>query len=98
MGMSYKDNPQTEAAWQVYSQLAGVGQGAHVSWAPVLSKPCGQSNTHRAQKTLQGKAVVCGVGRRRREVEVTEAVSPSSQSQSYSVQSYPPPPPSWAGV
>lgn len=57
MGMSYKDNPQMEAVQQVFSQLAGVGQGAHVLSAVVLSKPCGRSNTHLAQKTHTGTAV-----------------------------------------
>lgn len=88
MGMSYKDNPQTGALRQVFSQLAGVGQGAHVLSAVVLSKPCGRSNTHRAQKTPKGKTV-CGVGKERREEEVREAAFLSSQLHFYSVQSYP---------
>lgn len=89
MGMSYKDNPQTEAARQVFSQLAGVGQGAHVLSAVVFSKRCRRSNTYQAaQKTRKGKAV-CGAGKRRREGELRETVFPSSQLQFYSVQSYP---------
>lgn len=60
-GVSYKGNPQTEAVQQVFSQLTGVGQGAHVLSAVVLAKLCGRSNTHRTQKTLKGKPV-CGGG------------------------------------
>lgn len=87
MGMSYKDNPQIGAGRQVLSQLAGVGQGAHVLSAAALSKPCGRSNTHRAQKTLKGKAV-WQVGERRGE-EGREAAFLSLQSHFHSVQSYP---------
>lgn len=57
-GHELQDNHQIGARHQVLSQLAGVGQGAHVLSAAVLSKLCGRSNTHRAQKTLKGKQYV----------------------------------------
>lgn len=62
-GHELQDNCQIGARHQVLSQLAGVGQGAHVLSAAVLSKSCGRSNTHRAQKTLKGKQYVAvGLG------------------------------------
>lgn len=78
----------TGAMRQVFSQLAGVGQGAHVLSTVVLSKLCGRSNMHRAQKTLKGKAV-CGVGKRRGKKRLREAAFLSTQSHFYSFQSYP---------
>ena len=88
-GHELQDNRQIGARHQVLSQLAGVGQGAHVLSAVVLSKLCGRSNTRRAQKTLKGKQYVAaglGGGEEGRRGEV--AFFPL-QSHFYSVQSYP---------
>lgn len=64
-GHELQDNRQIGARHQVLSQLAGVGQAAHVLSAVVLSKLCGRSNTRRAQKTLIGKQYVkVGLGGR----------------------------------
>lgn len=58
-GQELQRQSQTGAMRQVFSQLAGVGHGAHVLSTVVLAKLCGRSNTHRAQKTRKGEAV-CG--------------------------------------
>lgn len=67
-GHELQRQSQTGAMWQVFSQLAGVGQRAHVLSTVVLSKPSGRSNMHRAQKTLEGKAV-CGEEEREGQVK-----------------------------
>lgn len=55
--------------------------------AVVLSKPCGRSNTHRAQRTLKGEGNVRG--REEEKGGGRETAFLSSQSHFYSVLSYP---------
>lgn len=56
-GQGLQRQTQTGAMRRVFSQLAGVGQGAHVLSTEAASKLCGRPRMHRARNPSRGGSV-----------------------------------------